>query len=80
MLISPDNRLRNLNRFKVTVKSILFDGANSRLLVSPVHSDREMLVALPQNRQFDHIQPNDTVEIGWDPHSGICFPDNGDAP
>jgi spermidine/putrescine transport system ATP-binding protein len=56
------------------VKSILFDGANSRLLVSPVHSEREMLVALPQNRQFDYIQPNDTVEIGWDQHAGICFP------
>ncbi len=73
MLIAPDASLADLNRFEVSVKSILFDGANSRLLVTPVHSDREMLVALPQNRQFDYIQPEDKVEIGWDVHSGICF-------
>jgi spermidine/putrescine transport system ATP-binding protein len=74
MLIAPDAGLTDLNRFEVSVKSILFDGANSRLLVTPIHSDREMLVALPQNRQFDYIQPGDKVEIGWDVHSGICFP------
>ena len=85
MLIAPEAGLADLNRFKVSVKSILFDGANSRLLVTPAHSDREitadreMLVALPQNRQFDYIQPNDTVEIGWDVHSGICFPAKGEC-
>lgn len=79
MLIAPDAGLTDLNRFTVSVKSILFDGANSRLLVSPVHSEREMLVALPQNRQFDYIQPNDTVEIGWDQHAGICFPAQEDT-
>ena len=79
MLIAPDAGLEHLNRFTVSVKSILFDGANSRLLVSPVDSDRELLVALPQNRQFDYIQPQDTVEIGWDQHSGICFPVEGET-
>ena len=79
MLIAPDAALAQLNRFEVTVKSILFDGANSRLLVTPLNSEREMLVALPQNRQFDHIKPHDRVEIGWDPQSGICFPAPGDT-
>ncbi|MEA3230383.1 MAG: ABC transporter ATP-binding protein [Thermodesulfobacteriota bacterium] len=78
MLIAPDTNLPDLNRFEVSVKSILFDGANSRLLVTPVNSDKEMLVALPQNRQFDYIQPDDKVEIGWDIHSGICFPAEGE--
>jgi spermidine/putrescine transport system ATP-binding protein len=78
MLIAPDLSLADLNRFEVTIKSILFDGANSRLLVMPVNSDKEMLVALPQNRQFDYIKPDDKVEIGWDVHSGICFPARGE--
>jgi len=78
MLIAPDASLTDLNRFDVSVKSILFDGANSRLLVTPLNSDKEMLVALPQNRQFDYIQPDDKVEIGWDVHSGICFPAEGE--
>ncbi|MCG8687836.1 MAG: ABC transporter ATP-binding protein [Desulfobacterales bacterium] len=73
MIIQPDPGLAELNRFEVNVKTILFDGANSRLLVTPTDGDTELLVSLPQNRQFDHIRPNDKVEIGWDQTSGICF-------
>ena len=61
-----------LNMFQVTVRAILFDGANSRLLtVTP--QEHELLVALPQNRRFDHIQPGQTVNVGWHPESGLCF-------
>jgi len=74
MLIQPDSGIPNLNRFEVVVKSILFDGANSRLLATPPKGDTELLIALPQNRQYDYIQANDKIEIGWDEQSGICFP------
>jgi spermidine/putrescine transport system ATP-binding protein len=74
MLIQPDSGISNLNRFRVVVKAILFDGANSRLLVHPPNSDRELLIALPQNRQFDYIRVKDILDVGWDPGSGICFP------
>lgn len=74
MLIKPDPGIPDLNRFEVVVKSILFDGANSRLLANPLNADTELLIALPQNRQYDYIQVNDKIEIGWDKQSGICFP------
>jgi spermidine/putrescine transport system ATP-binding protein len=74
MLIKPDPDIADLNRFEVIVKSILFDGANSRLLAHPLHAETELLIALPQNRQYDYIQVNDRIEIGWDKQSGICFP------
>ena len=74
MLIQPDPSLSDLNRFEVIVKDILFDGANSRLLAHPLDADTELLIALPQTRQFDHIQKADKIEIGWDEQSGICFP------
>ena len=74
MLIQPDPGIGDLNRFEVVVKSILFDGANSQLLANPVNANTEILIALPQNRQYDYIQINDTIEIGWDKKSGICFP------
>ena len=73
MLIQPDPSLSDLNRFEVIIKDILFDGANSRLLAHPLDADMELLIALPQNRQFDYIKENDKVEIGWDEQSGICF-------
>jgi spermidine/putrescine transport system ATP-binding protein len=73
MLIQPDPILSNLNRFEVIIKDILFDGANSRLLAHPLNADTELLIALPQTRQFDYIKKADKVEIGWNEMSGICF-------
>jgi spermidine/putrescine transport system ATP-binding protein len=62
----------DLNTFQVSVKTILFDGANSRLL-TVMPSGHELLVSLPQNRQFDHIEPGATITLGWHPDSGLCF-------
>lgn len=71
MRIEP-KEIGDLNTFGVTVKAILFDGANSRLLtVTP--QEHELLVALPQNRKFDHIRPGDAITVGWSPDAGVCF-------
>jgi len=78
MLIQPDPGLADLNRFEVIIKDILFDGANSRLLAHPLDAATELLIALPQTRQFDYIRKNDKIEIGWDEKSGICFPRKGE--
>jgi len=64
--------LTDLNTFQVSVKSILFDGANSRLL-TVMPGGHELLVNLPQNRQFDHIEPGVTITLGWHPDSGLSF-------
>jgi len=79
MIIAPGTEVPHLNRFEVVVKSLLFDGANSRLLAHPVDGDTELLIALPQNRQFDHIRRDDKIAVGWDAQSGICFA-AGEAP
>ena len=79
MLIQPDPGLSDLNRFEVVIKDILFDGANSRLLAHPLDADMELLVALPQTHQFDYIQKDDRIEIGWNERSGICFPKTEDS-
>ncbi len=61
------------NRVQVQVQAILFDGAASRLLTHPEGSRREVMVALPQNRLYDHIKPGDRITVGWDDRAGICF-------
>ncbi len=73
MIIQPGADVPQLNRFEVIVKSLLFDGANSRLLAHPLNDDTELLIALPQNRQFDYIRKDDKIEVAWDEQSGICF-------
>ena len=71
MIIDPIDRT-GLNIFQVTVKAILFDGANSRLLTATA-AGHELLVALPQNRAFDHIAPATEITLGWHPSAGIVF-------
>ena len=75
MRIEPQ-QTEGLNVFDVTVKAILFDGANSRLL-TVTKEDHELVVTLPQNRKFDHIVVGDAISVGWHPDSGICFEAEG---
>ncbi len=76
MIINPSSD-KELNKIKADVKAILFDGGNSRLLVNPLGGSKDMIVSLPQNRQFDHIKSGDSVEIGWDSASAACFKESG---
>ena len=73
MIVNPDESMRGINREDVVVKSVLFDGANNRLLVSRDRSTMEWLVALPRGRQYDAIKAKDLIRIGWHPSSAICF-------
>ena len=50
---------------------------NSRLIVMPENSSRELIVALPQNRQYDDIRAGDRIGIGWDSASAFCFCKSG---
>jgi len=73
IVLEPDSSIETLNRFTIIVKSILFDGANSRILAQLPESEREIQISLPQTGQFDYIQPGDRIEAGWSPESGISF-------
>ncbi len=64
VILEPDEGIQKLNRFNLRVKTILFDGSNTKLLANIDNSDREITVAVPQNRQFSHISPGDTVAAG----------------
>ena len=73
IIIAPDTGLDHFNRLSVVIKSVLFDGANSRLLATPVNGNSELMIALPQNQQFDHLDAGDRIEIGWNARSASCF-------
>lgn len=62
----------NLNMFQITLKAVLFDGANSRLL-TVTEQGHELLVRLPQNRIIENLEPGRQFSVGWNPESGICF-------
>jgi spermidine/putrescine transport system ATP-binding protein len=76
IIINPAEDKTFFNRTGVYVKAVLFDGGNSRLLVV-TPTGQEVLVALPQNHQFDYIKKGDNIVIGWDPASSVCFKETG---
>ena len=77
MIINPKSDAETMNVLDVKVKSILFDGGNSRLLVVYGHPARELIVALPQNNMYAHIKPKDDIRIGWHPAGSVCFENRG---
>ena len=73
MLIEPAQSIPNINRLRVKVQSVLFDGGNSRLLTHSSGWESDITVALPQNNLYDHIKSGDEITIGFEHSSGICF-------
>jgi spermidine/putrescine transport system ATP-binding protein len=73
ILINPAERGERLNVLNAEVKTLLFDGGNSRILVVPEGFRQELIVTLPQERQYSQIRPRDSIKIGWHPGAALCF-------
>jgi spermidine/putrescine transport system ATP-binding protein len=61
------------------IESVLFDGANSAILVREAGSQSEFRIALPQTGQFADLCPGESVHFSFDPARAVCFPDAGTA-
>jgi spermidine/putrescine transport system ATP-binding protein len=61
-------------RYQGTVASLLFDGANSAVLVREQKSQAEFHIALPQTGQFADLTVGEAVAFGFDPERALCFP------
>jgi spermidine/putrescine transport system ATP-binding protein len=55
------------------VQSLLFDGANSALLLQEERSGAAFRIALPQTGQFCDLQVGQRVHFGFDPKQAVCF-------
>ena len=58
------------------VQSLLFDGANSAVLLNEERSGFEFRVALPQTGRFADLKVGERVSFGFDPQRAICFAAN----
>ena len=74
ILLEPDSTLDTLNRFRVQVKNVIFDGSNTRVLADVEGTGHEIVIALPQNSRFAHIGPGSRVEAGVAAEDCRCFP------
>jgi spermidine/putrescine transport system ATP-binding protein len=61
-------------RYYGRVESLLFDGANSAVLVREVATRAEVRIALPQTGRFADLKAGETVAFGFDAQRAVCFP------
>jgi spermidine/putrescine transport system ATP-binding protein len=74
IILQHDGGGEDFNRFSLTVRNILFDGSNTKILATIDASDYEVTVALPQNEQFAHIGKGDVIDAGVHLGSCRCYP------
>jgi spermidine/putrescine transport system ATP-binding protein len=60
-----------------TVQSLLFDGANSCVLLHEHLTRFEFRVALPQTGRFSDLKVGERVYFSFDPSTAICFSSHG---
>jgi spermidine/putrescine transport system ATP-binding protein len=60
-------------RYRGTVQSLLFDGANSALLLREATSQAEIRIALPQTGRFADLRVGEEIAFGFDPQRAVCF-------
>jgi len=73
IILSPNDDLKDINRFAITVKTILFDGSNTKLLTTILDTKHELQISLPQNKQFAHIEVGDVINVGIDYLDCKCY-------
>ena len=61
------------------VESVLFDGANSAVLLRETQSQQEFRVALPQTGQFSDLRSGESVHFAFDPDRAVCFAESTPA-
>jgi len=56
------------------VISLLFDGANSAVLLRELQSHVEFRIALPQSGAYADLQAGARICFSFDPQRALCFP------
>ena len=64
---------REAQRFSGRVASLLFDGANSAVLVTEASTRAEIRIALPQTGRLADLRVDEPVAFGFDAGRAVCF-------
>ena len=65
--------------YRGEVESLLFDGANSAVLLRESATKLEFRIALPQTGRFADLRVGETIHFSFDPERAACFTIRGDA-
>lgn len=74
-ILNPTVDVDNVDIVEMKVKTILFDGANTKISAIIIQSNDEVLISLPQNAQFEDLSEGDTVKVGIAQDDLKCYED-----
>ena len=74
-ILNPSDDLTDIERIDMKVRTILFDGSNTKISAIIGQSDDEVLISLPQNAQFEDLKEGDAVVVGIDYDDLKCYRD-----
>jgi len=63
----------SMTHYAGEVESLLFDGANSAVLVRETSSRHTFRIALPQTGRYADLVPGETIAFGFEPARAVCF-------
>jgi len=62
------------NNMTGKVDNLLFNGANSAVLVRDQQTGGKIMVALPQTGEFAHLVKDQDLHLAWNAEQAKCFP------
>ena len=74
----PNELPVSAQRFSGRVASLLFDGANSAVLVVEETTRAEIRIALPQTGRYADLAVDEKIAFGFDAERAVCFGGSGD--
>jgi len=63
LVINPSADLADVETFEIIIKTILFDGSNTKLSTIVEGTTEELLISLPQNAEFDGLQEGEKLNV-----------------
>jgi spermidine/putrescine transport system ATP-binding protein len=73
-VVDPAEDLADVVPFDVEIKTILFDGANTKMSVASETGDI-ILISLPQNAKFERLKEGDHIKVGITYDDIKCYKD-----
>ncbi len=64
IVMMVEGNMEDMNYFDLSIKTILFDGSNTKVLATLNDTEHEIMVSLPQNRKFAHIKEGEVISAG----------------
>ncbi len=73
LIINPSSDLSDVEIFEITIKTILFDGSNTKLATVVSGTIEELLISLPQNAEFDGLKEGQSLRVGVHSDDLKCY-------